>query len=251
MGGDGGGLALISTPAAVVFTSNTVVFNVTGHPGPGGGGPNLWVENASLKISNSIFWGYGKGQIGGFSAGISVTYSDVQGGFSGPGNVDKDPLFVDAANHDYHLTWPSPCRDRGDRSSVPAGLTTDFEGDPRVAAAGVDMGADEFFPHLYHAGNATPGGTVTVTAIGPPGRAVTWAFSAVTPLLNPPLTLPGIAGDWRLSWPFFPMALGTTSGRGLASAAIHLPPGLPAPRAYPGQALVGARFTNVDVVRVR
>jgi hypothetical protein len=60
-----------------------------------------------------------------------ITYSDIQGGFNGEGNIDTDPLFVDAANGDYHLmsqsgrwnpaseSWimddvTSPCIDAGD-----------------------------------------------------------------------------------------------------------------------------------------
>lgn len=63
-----------------------------------------------------------------------VTYSDVQGGWSGEGNIDTDPLFADAANGDYHLKsqagrWDSnsqswlidgiisPCIDAGDPSN--------------------------------------------------------------------------------------------------------------------------------------
>lgn len=33
----------------------------------------------------------------------SVTYCDVQGGWSGEGNTDTDPLFADPDNRDYHL----------------------------------------------------------------------------------------------------------------------------------------------------
>jgi len=68
----------------------------------------------------------------------SVTYSDVQGGWPGEGNIDTDPLFADPDNGDYHLKsqagrWDSisqslivddvtsPCIDAGDRST-PVGL---------------------------------------------------------------------------------------------------------------------------------
>ncbi len=66
----------------------------------------------------------------------SVTYSDVQGGWPGEGNIDTDPLFVDPENGDYHLksqvgrwdpisqSWilddvNSPCIDAGDPSTPP------------------------------------------------------------------------------------------------------------------------------------
>lgn len=85
----------------------------------------------------------------------SVTYSDIQGGHTGTGNIDADPLFVDPANGDFHLGQGSPCIDAGDNSAS-ALPTIDFDGedrkidDPTVADTGngtppiVDMGADEF-----------------------------------------------------------------------------------------------------------
>ena len=33
----------------------------------------------------------------------AVTYSDVQGGWPGEGNIDVDPCFADPCNGDYHL----------------------------------------------------------------------------------------------------------------------------------------------------
>jgi hypothetical protein len=43
-----------------------------------------------------------------------VVYSDIEGGFSGEGNIDADPLFADSANGDYTLTTCSPAIDAGD-----------------------------------------------------------------------------------------------------------------------------------------
>ncbi|UCC23292.1 MAG: right-handed parallel beta-helix repeat-containing protein [Planctomycetota bacterium] len=44
------------------------------------------------RISNSIFWGNGGEEI--YSGAPLVTYSDVQGGYAGLGNIDADPCFV-------------------------------------------------------------------------------------------------------------------------------------------------------------
>ncbi|MDT8301334.1 MAG: hypothetical protein RQ760_07600 [Sedimentisphaerales bacterium] len=33
----------------------------------------------------------------------AITYTDVQGGWPGQGNIDADPLFADPDNSDYHL----------------------------------------------------------------------------------------------------------------------------------------------------
>ena len=66
----------------------------------------------TFTLKNSIVWG--NTSVGTIS---SATYSDVQGGFSGTGNVNSDPLFVDAANRDYHLSAASPCINTGDPAS--------------------------------------------------------------------------------------------------------------------------------------
>ncbi len=62
----------------------------------------------------------------------SVSYSDITGGYAGTGNVDLEPLFVDAGARDLHLLAASPLIDIGDPS------LTDPDGSRS------DMGAHEF-----------------------------------------------------------------------------------------------------------
>lgn len=77
------------------------------------------------------------------SSAITVTYSDVYGGYAGTGNIDEDPHFFDPANGDYHLMNDSLC--------IGAGVVTadmpvaDIEGNPRPnpADSAPDMGAYE------------------------------------------------------------------------------------------------------------
>ncbi len=77
-----------------------------------------------------------------------MSYSDVQGGFAGTGNIDADPLFIGGG--DYHLRVGSPCADEGTSAGAP---THDIEGTPRDAAP--DMGAYEwngprvFLPYIF------------------------------------------------------------------------------------------------------
>ncbi len=65
-----------------------------------------------------------------YGSGITAAYSDIQGGYCGEGNIDADPLFVDAENGDYHLQETSPCIDAGNPNSP-------FDPDGTIA----DMGA--------------------------------------------------------------------------------------------------------------
>jgi hypothetical protein len=95
--------------------------------------------NGTMTVTNTIVWGNttNDAMIGGPGA-LSVSYSDIEGGWAGIGNLDANPLFVNAANRDYHLGAGSPCIDKGTAAGAPA---MDIDGDPRDAAP--DMGAYE------------------------------------------------------------------------------------------------------------
>jgi hypothetical protein len=49
---------------------------------------------SSLQIANSIFWNGGEGIWNNDNSAITITYSNVQGGWPGEGNIDADPCFV-------------------------------------------------------------------------------------------------------------------------------------------------------------
>jgi probable HAF family extracellular repeat protein/parallel beta-helix repeat protein len=75
-------------------------------------------------ISNTIIWNNTNFQI---TRG-TVSYSIIQGGYTGDGNLDADPMFVDAANGDYHPMSGSPAIDTGSDASAVNGATNDFDG---------------------------------------------------------------------------------------------------------------------------
>jgi predicted outer membrane repeat protein len=91
----------------------------------------------TIDIKNSILWNNTPSQL--YTNGcFTISYSDVQGGFEGQGNIDKNPLFEGTT--DFHLRKYSPCRDTGTSLSAP---TTDIEDNERPIGSGFDMGAYE------------------------------------------------------------------------------------------------------------
>jgi len=95
------------------------------------------------QVTNCILWDGGNEVWKNTSLTITITYSDVQGGWEGNGNIDADPCFVDPDNEDYHLHPNSPCIDAGNNEAVPGWLAYDFDGYPRIIGT-VDMGAYEY-----------------------------------------------------------------------------------------------------------
>ena len=76
----------------------------------------------------------------------STGYAGVTSNIVENNCINADPQFVDPANGDYHLQDTSPCIDAGDDSLVPGGVTTDLDGNPRIANGTVDIGAYEYQP---------------------------------------------------------------------------------------------------------
>lgn len=139
-----GGVAAFSCQASLLH--NTLVGNREGNPYQDSGA--LYVIYGSVvTVTNSILWDNAdQREILVDDAALSVTYSAVEGGWPGIGNIAVDPLLVDPASGDYHLRFWSPCIDAG----TDGGLDTDFEWDLRPfdgdgdGIGRCDMGADEW-----------------------------------------------------------------------------------------------------------
>ena len=136
----GGGIYCFG--ANVTITNCTIVNNSTDDIFDASGG-GIYYRDSSLIITNSILWSNYPNALGAFMGGsVNVTYSNVEGGQQGEGNIDNDPALVDPLNGNYRLKDYSPCIGTG--TSVGASVL-DIIGNPRPNPAGSspDIGAHE------------------------------------------------------------------------------------------------------------
>ena len=94
--GRGGGLHSYSGNPTLI--NCTFVYN---HGAYRGGGMNN--EVGYPIVINCIFWGNVPDEIYDSLSRVTVSYCDIQNGWSGLGNIDVDPCFADPCNGDYHL----------------------------------------------------------------------------------------------------------------------------------------------------
>ncbi|TKJ42155.1 hypothetical protein CEE37_00320 [candidate division LCP-89 bacterium B3_LCP] len=92
------------------FSNNTIRDNTSST----GGGLNI--EHSSLTITNLIVRGNTPFQITGTSP--TITYSNIEGGWPGTGNIDADPMFATEAQAYSDILWGSPCIDTGNPDPI-------------------------------------------------------------------------------------------------------------------------------------
>jgi len=126
---NGGGFYLAGSSSSII--NCTVVNNESANPGGG----ICAFSSISATLINCIIWENTPDQTSGES--LEIYHSDVQGGFSGMGNIDADPLL----GNDNHLKAGSPCIDAG--TSEMDAPDTDIDGASRPQGSGHDIGADE------------------------------------------------------------------------------------------------------------
>jgi len=249
--------ALCIYESNITMTNNTVYGNIANK------GAAIFVTTTGvLNMTNCIIWNnqssLGKDIRLEKHAVLNLSYCDHEGVLKasanstlnlGPGNITLEPLFADPADFDFHLRYDSPCRDAGDNNASGL-LASDFEGDPRIIGTVVDMGADEFYTHLYYTGDATPGGAIVLKITDIPGATPIhlWVGSG---LLNKPI--PIVYGDWYLQFPvFFNASLGSmTSPKGTKNLPFIFNPGFPTPMEIPVQVLSGSKLTNAISISVK
>jgi len=179
------------------FTLTNVTFS--GNTAQNRGGALLNIAE-TITLTNVIIWGNTASINSGLhndSSDLLIAHSDVQGcggsgmwnsacGIDGGGNIDTDPLFVDAngpddlvgtLDDDLRLQTSSPAIDAGNNAAVPDSLSTDLDGNLRIQdgdgdnSAVVDMGAyeaeDVYPPTVISVtrGDANPTNAASVTFI--------------------------------------------------------------------------------------
>ncbi len=260
-----GGAIHFNDSLSGLITNNTICFN-TDDNYPGAGGGIYCNSHSTLTCSNTIFWGNTAGMGPAIYVGskahpssLTIGYCDIEGGVASvfteagctlnfvAGNIDADPKFIEPGNRDYHLRYTSPCRDSG-HNAVPGLPGEDYEGDPRIADGVTDMGADEFFNHLYYVGDAVPGGSIQIRIIGRPGTPDASLWFGVD-VIDPPV--PSNWGDWYLAFPLFgPLFPGTIPPGGVLPIPLNLPPTLPDPYTIPMQTHISDVLSNLSVIEV-
>lgn len=137
------GLAIgIGEGGTAIITNNTIVDNAGTGIATDTYETGFGIGAATIK--NNILWGNDDDLVN-----LTATYSDIEDGDPGEGNLSTDPMFVNPGSLDYRLRPGSLCIDAGTNDGA---SPVDIDGDPRPidgdadGISTVDMGAQEFDP---------------------------------------------------------------------------------------------------------
>src|SRR5579859_2900420 len=235
--GDFGDALVLASPGAVSLLHTTVASPTLGS------GAAIVVVSGTVGVTDTIITSFTTGisLTGGsafedynlfFGVPITVAAGVTSGGHSLAGN----PAFKDPASDDYHITATSAARDTG----TDAGVTIDFEGDPRPMGAGFDIGYDEFrtpiaVPDTFHGAKNT---TLSVAAPGLLSNDTDFDLGPMTTTLSAgPLTgtlnlgtdgsftyTPTLGYFGPLTFTYQASAAGISSGPGQVTIFVDRPP---------------------------
>ncbi|MBN1591873.1 MAG: DUF1565 domain-containing protein, partial [Candidatus Coatesbacteria bacterium] len=192
---NGGGMYIGASSCPIIDCCTASDNEAAGH----GGG--FEISGASAEAINTILWGDSPDEIHTFAGGtIDITYSCIEGGYSGYENIDDDPLFVRLTDDVYYLQHSgvepedSPCLDAGEGTAADHGVryrTTctdgrDDENDDSDGSTGpVDMGYHydggfESSGYLDYYVDGVDGDDDDTGAYGHPFKTITRALDAAT-----------------------------------------------------------------------
>jgi hypothetical protein len=143
----GGDAAHFDGPGTVTVLHATIASPTVG------GGSALLVTSGTLTVTNTLVAGFATGieQAGGaasedYNLFAMVGVHTAGGVSSGGHSFSGQPDFRDPSSGDYRLGPASDALDAG----IDAGVSEDFEGDPRPQQGGPDIGYDEsYWEWLY------------------------------------------------------------------------------------------------------
>jgi len=137
---EGGGLYLGNIDVSLINV--TISDNLTTTDG----GAIYCCQSSNISIQNGILWNNIPGAIFIESGTVTAEYSDIEGGWTGTGNMDVNPVFYDILTYDYSLGELSPCIDMGMPDTTGLSLPeVDLAGNSRIGNGRVDMGAYEYY----------------------------------------------------------------------------------------------------------
>ena len=221
----------------VEIVNCTIADNTVANPSAPNEAGGVYSDDTDLRIVSSIIW-HNDGKpldIGG--AFSPVSYSNVEGGYGGIGNLDADPLFASRFPADYHLlsskgrwdpeqeAWirdnvSSPCIDAGDP-------TGSFVAEPLPNGGRVNMGvyggtpeASKGFGTVWHVDGSTGRDWNTGETHSRALRTLAEAFSMAE------------NGDTVLVWPGVYSEELSFNGKGITVQSATDAAVITAPRAY-------------------